>query len=227
MITTLARLLPIALAGAFLPTWTRDTILLLGTGKPPWNSVAFVAGNAASRIAVGLTALFVLNVEVIAQFATREGHVDPRLLAIGGAAFIALAVVTFARHPRTESDPESEPGWLAALGRVPWYAAFGLGFGFVLLPGVQYVYFASGLTLIASAGLGPLEEVGALAVFVIILEGMLLAPLAMYAVRPQTSKAALGRFRDWIGRNSRVVGGAILGVIGAALLVAAAVQSMR
>jgi len=225
VIETLAKLLPIAVAGAFLPTWTRDTILLLGTGTPPWNSVSFVAGNASCRMALGLSALFVVDSDRLVALAQRESRTNPWLLAGGAVVCLVLAVVAFERPEREPGpDPDRLPSWIAALERVPWYAAFALGFAFMLLPGVQYVYFFAGITVIASSGLAPLEEIVLLVVFVLLLETMVATPLAIYAIRPHASKALLERFKGWIGRNGPALGAAIFAILGIALGVSAIVQ---
>jgi hypothetical protein len=225
VIETIGKLFPIAVAGSFLPTWTRDTILLLGTGTPPWNSVAFVAGNASCRLGIGLVALFAVNSDRLSRLATSESRSNPWVLAVAAAVFFGLALFALSRSGAgAKTDPDSAPGWMSTLERFPWYGAFGLGFLFMLVPGVQYVYFLAGMTVIASAGLGPIAEIGLLVLFVAALEVMLLTPLAIYAMHPSTSRAVLEKIKAWIGRNGQVVGAVVLTVIGIAFAVTAAVQ---
>jgi hypothetical protein len=225
VIDAIGKLIPIVVAGSFLPTWTRDTILLLGTGTPPWNSVAFVAGNASCRLAIGLVALFAVDSDRLSRLAANQSQSNPWVLAGAALVFFALALFTLRQSgSAAKADPDSVPGWMRALERFPWYAAFGLGFLFMLMPGIQYVYFLAGMAVIASAGLGPIAEIGLLVLFVGALEVMLLTPLAIYAIHPRTSRALLERLKVWIGRNGQVVGAVVLTVIGIAFAVSAAVQ---
>jgi len=50
MLETLAQLMPFAIAGAFVPTWTSRVIIFLGTDRPLGTSIGYVVGNFTYRI---------------------------------------------------------------------------------------------------------------------------------------------------------------------------------
>ena len=63
--TVLASLLPFAIAGAMVPSWTKYVIVLLGSKRPITNGLAFVAGNATFRLIFGVVALWLFAIEPI------------------------------------------------------------------------------------------------------------------------------------------------------------------
>ncbi len=223
VIETFVRLLPFIAAGAFLPTWTRDSMLLLGTGRPPWNSFAFVSGNASFRMLLGLAALFVFTSSSISRLIlglSKSSGSHPWIL-VGLAILFGLLALAMVLRKGGRPDADRLPTWLGAMDRFPWYAAFALGFVEVALPGIQYVYFLGAVGVIAASGLGPIREILLLLVVVTSLQAMLVIPVAVYALWPAGSQGIIERVKAWLARNSRAAGAAILAVIAVALAIRA------
>lgn len=214
MLATVGKLLPFAIGGAFLPTWTSWVVLLLGTERPLGNSFAYVAGNAVWRIALGFGAIFIASISIPTS--------EQQTLAIPTWAAWAIAAILLAsgvwlvvfRPSGTRTPLERLSGWIGRLKRLPPWAAFGYGVYNCALPGSQWVYFLGGCAVIASSGLAWEWQIVLLAVFVASLETMLLAPILLYMRRQEAASAAFAHLDSWLARNAVSVLGGILLMLG-------------
>lgn len=212
---TLSGLLPFVAAGAFLPTWTRDVIILLGTGRPLLNASAYVAGNAAFRLGLGVAVLYGLDVSALTETSGRGSwSSSPWVLGLGAAALLGLASWLATRPPRATDEL---PKWLQAFERLNPAVSFLLGAAFVAAPGIQYVYFLGGMDAIAGSGVSDGAKLLLLLAFVLSLQVMLVVPIVLYAVAGDRARRPLDSFKRWLGRYGARVGGLILGVFGAYL----------
>jgi len=209
VLDTLVHLLPFAIAGAFLPTWTSYVILLLGTERPLTNAIAYVAGNATWRMLVGFVAIFIVS---FAAPETRErGIALPSWLAWALAVTLsAVGLWLVMRRPAAAAQGETTPRWLRAFRQLPPWAVFGYAVYNCALPGVQWVYFLGGTAVIASSGFSWGPQLIMLAVFVASLQFLLVTPIVIYARRREEARAAFDRLEAWLARHGTRVFGAIL-----------------
>ena len=200
-------LAPFALAGVFLPTWTLFVIVLLGTRQPALNALAFVAGNAAFRMALGLTALFITG-----TFPVPGPSDDPsRSQAIGLAiAAAALFLLGISRLKAPEDPHRSLPSWMLRFERLGPATAFVVGAVTVASPGIQWVYLLGAVSVIDATNLTGAEQTLALLGLVLFLQLMLCLPIAVYAVAPSRSTQLLASLKLWINGHANRVTGAIL-----------------
>jgi hypothetical protein len=214
VLETLVHLLPFVIAGAFLPTWTSYVILLLGTDRPIVNASAYVAGNATWRMLLGFVAIFVVS--LAAPETQEQGIVLPPWFAwsLAGILF-AMGIWLVMRKPAAAAGGDSTPRWLKAFRRLPPWAVFGYAVYNCALPGVQWVYFLGGTAVIASSGYGWELQLVMLAVFVALLQIMLVTPIVIYARRRDRAKASFERLELWLARHATTVFGAILIMIAA------------
>jgi hypothetical protein len=216
---TLIALAPFVAVGAFLPTWTLYVVILLGTKRPLANGLAFVAGNAAFRLALGAAALAAVKLPRIdpsgggtpSEQATRAGLL--------GAIFLALALAQWRQRRSTGAGARKV---LDLLERTPPWLSFVLGFAFCAAPGAQWLYQLGALGVIQDLGVSLGAQLAWLVAIVFALELMLLAPLVLYVVMRGHADALLARFRMWLEHNSARAAAYVLGTIGALLLLRAA-----
>jgi|GEM_PF-2425320 len=215
MLQVVAQLLPFAVAGAFLPSWTSRVIILLGTERPLSTASAYVAGNATWRLGLGLAAVFVAS--LTAPEAAGRGITIPVGVAWAAAVSFAVAGIWLtARKPRAEQPEAAKPPrWVNGLKRFPPWAAFGYGVYNCALPGAQWAYFLGGCGAIAASGFAWGWKILLLVVFVAVLEVMLIAPIALFAFKRDRAQAGLARLDKWLARHSATVTGGILIMIGA------------
>ena len=215
MVRTVAQLLPFAIGGAFLPTWTSHVILLLRTERPVATASAYVGGNAIWRLVLGFAAIFVVSVTAPEQ--GRQGVSIPVGVAWTIAALLAATGAwLLARRSKADgTEAKTLPKWIGRFKRFPPWAAFGFGVYNCATPGSQWVYFLGGCGVIASAGLAWEWRIVLLVVFVAVLEVMLVAPIIIYARRREEATAGFARLDRWLARHAATVVGGILVMLGA------------
>jgi hypothetical protein len=211
VIETAAAMLPFALAGAFLPTWTIFVIIFLGTTRPASNAAAFILGNATFRLGLGLFVLFVTPVAVpeLPQGAESSGLTG----IVYGVAALLFALMAFGQFRHRNDPPRPMPGWVSSLERMPPIVAFGFGFITVAAPGIQYVYFLGGMSVLAGASLNTPETLVLLVLFVAFLEIMLVVPLGIFLLFRRRAEELLARFKNWIEVNNRATTAVILALL--------------
>ncbi|MDH4140069.1 MAG: GAP family protein [Coriobacteriia bacterium] len=212
-----AAMLPFALAGVFVPSWTKYVIILLGSGRPLANASAFILGNAAFRFFLGVAVLLSFRINVVQDTTTNPpGGAHWYLVAIG----LLLVGIGFYLIRKRPQDRDELPGWLRALERIKPWAAFVAGLAMMAAPGVQYVYFLGGMGVAVNSSLDSLTQFLLLLAFIAFLELMLLSPIVVFALGGGRSTAMMQSFKQWLGRNEFKVFGAIIGAFGLFLLYA-------
>jgi len=217
----LVSLLPVAIAGAIVPTWTSHVILLLGTRRPVLASSMYVAGITAARLALGIAVLFFTGTDAfdsLAKSASRDAAVGTSTwLTVFGLLLLIPGLLLVFRRPKRETA-EGVPRWLARFEGFPPWAAFLWGAVNFLMPGVQYAYFLGGMTIIAAPGTNQAEQVAWMLFFVAFLDLMLVTPIILYLVYKEKAAPKLDAIKNWLGRNGGRVAGGILAFFGAYLL---------
>ena len=214
--TVLANLLPFAIAGAMVPSWTKYVIILLGSKRPLTNGLAFILGNAAFRLLFGIGALWLFNVSPVDQtIENPPGGQDSLYLIVPAILLLILGIWLFRKKPKRDNEM---PKWLKALEGVKPSLAFGAGFMMVALPGIQYVYFLGGIGVIHKAGMSAAQMLIVLVVFVAFLQLMLLSPIVIFRLGGKRSEELMARFKVWLGKNEFKVFAVILLGFGGFLL---------
>ncbi|MFF7750768.1 GAP family protein [Streptomyces sp. NPDC007971] len=191
-------------------------IIVLAT---PWgrlNGLVFVTGWV-----VGLSGLGAVMLVVGGQgSATTHGHpadwVGVVKLVLGVA--LALLAVRLWRHRPTDVTQARLPQWMAAIDRFTpvkiFLLALLLSAGNLKNAPLTIAAAAS----ISSSGLPVGQQVGALAVFVVIASVGLLTPLGVYLVMGERAKNMLGNWKDWAARHNVAVMAVLFFVFGLKLL---------
>lgn len=209
MIDVALDVVPFAVSGAILPTWTVFVIALLLTTRPLSNALAFIAGNAVFRLSLGIVVLFALRSLPAVPGPAEE---PSRAMAFG---FLALAtllaglgVAAWVRGDRPDA------GGSVVLDRFTAFkpaASFALGFASVASPGIQYVYFLGGVGVLLASPLSTGPRILILLALVVSVQLMLLVPVAVYALTRETADEKMEAMRRWIeGHRNRIAGTVML-----------------
>jgi hypothetical protein len=204
-------MLPFALAGSILPTWTLMVIALLGTSRPAANAWAFIAGNAAWRLGLGVVVLFLIPDVRPPELPMLRRDVEITAYLLVALITGALAAVEWFRKRRP--DPGGPAKWMSRFESIRPLSAFATSALFCASPGVQWVYFLGGMTAIRAARLPASQQAALLLVFVLIVEAMLMTPALIYAVSPRTASRSLERFKGFLLRESHRITAVVLGLV--------------
>lgn len=214
----LTALLPFAIAGSILPTWTLVVIALLGTQRPVANASAFVAGNAAFRLLLGLMVLLVIPLPESESFRLDSGTYDARLVLAFGVALFALALWIWSRS----GDPRAGE-WVERAERIRPRTSFVAGAVAVASPGVQYAYLLGGIAAILETG-STAEGVFALVLFVVTLQWMLALPIAIYVLFRERASRILANLKGFLRKRGNQLVAGVLGLAGSYVIVLGFVQ---
>jgi hypothetical protein len=213
------QIIPFAIAGAFVPTWTSRVIILLATGKPVANGLAFVAGNFTYRFLLGLVLLYVSDVTALEEL-TRGGSTQPSTLFI--AAFLLFSLA-FWLWRQSAGQSEELPGWMRALERVHPALSFVYGALLVALPGVQYVYFIGALSVLITGTNDFITQIVGLLFFCAFVQLMMLAPIVAFVRYNDAAQPRLDAMKNWLAHHGNQVTAGLLCLFGGYALVLGAV----
>lgn len=209
------QIMPFAIAGAFVPTWTSRVIILLATGKPVANGLAFVAGNFIYRFLLGLVLLYVSDVTALQEL-TRDTSTQASTLFI--AAFLLFSLA-FWLWRQSAGQSEELPGWMRALERVHPALSFVYGVLLVALPGVQYVYFIGALGVLITEMNDFVMQLVGLLFFSAFVQLMLLAPIVAFVRYNEAAQPKLDAMKDWLAHHGNQVTAGLLCLFGGYALV--------
>jgi hypothetical protein len=209
-----ATIVVMAIAIGLEPFRIGMTVLMLNRPRPQLQLFAFLCGGFAMGMTVGLVVLFVFR-----QLLIESTHFTlPKVQLVIGALALLAAAYLWVRPGPTEND---DKGWMSRLvarltqGGSLWVAATaGLA---IALPSLD---FLAVLAVILASGTGAATQVAALVLFQVVAFTLVEVPLISYLVAPQRTLAAMTSLNQWMRARRRREVAALLGVVGAVLLVA-------
>ncbi|MFE2063324.1 GAP family protein [Streptomyces sp. NPDC059467] len=191
-------------------------ILILATPQGRLNGLLFALGWVLGLAALGAIMLAVGGSGGASAHKHPATWVGALKLALG--ALLALfGALQWRRRPKDPSQAQL-PKWMAAIDR------FGpgkiLGLGLLLSAGnlKNAPLTIAAAASISSAGISVPQQIGTLAIFVIIASLGVLAPLAVYLVMGERAKSILGSWRDWAAQHNVAVLAVLFFVLGLKLL---------
>lgn len=208
--------LPIAVGVLISPMPIVAVVLMLVSRRGGTNGLAFLLGWMAGIAAVG--ALVVL---LVGGADTTPDAEPPTWAAAGklvlGLGLLALAVKEWRARPAPGAVPAA-PGWMSAIDSFTAVKAFGLA---VLLGAVNpknLLLVVSGAATIAQATTSTSEQLGALAVFVVVASLGVAAPLVVYLVLGARASVVLERLKSWMTLNNAAIMAVLLLVLGSKMI---------
>lgn len=208
----IAEALPLALAIAASAFPVIPALLLLSSPRPRATSTAYLAAFAGGILLVTLVATALSSV-----IEAREGNPTWAYwlkLAIG----VALVIVGL-RQWVARNEPQDPPGWMQSLSDADVGMAVKIGL-LLALANPKVIVLAAGAGLGIGAAELPAKEVAiALVVFTVVAASAVAVPVVLYLVAGDRVAAPLGRAADWLVANNAAVVAAVIGVVGAVLVV--------
>jgi len=190
MLNLLIHLSVLAFAGAFSPVLISVCILLLSTGHPLSNAIAYVLGLVFSLIVVGGLALVLFDEPLM--LAGPHRGIGPGLsIALGGLCMVA-ALRTYLHVPDPDAPP---PKWLETIHSIVPSRAFVFGIVLMATNLKILVIYTIGVSQILGAGLSRAASLIILLVFVLVIQLGVLMPLFIYLWNPQGASEALTNMR--------------------------------
>lgn len=218
--------LVLAVAISFEPARPMWVPLMLVRPQPMKQLAAFFLGNFASGLLAGLLVLFVFHQTAVGG---NQGASVKIQIGIGIAMLLVASAMSLIK-PRTRVDAGSvefnDGGTVSGSavanltaraqmflrrGKSPWLSGvIGLGTG---LPSIDYL---AALLVIGSSGAEPVAQVGALVMFLIVGNAVVVIPLMTYVLSPQKTLQRVGQFQSWVRSRTRrqlAAGVAVVGLI--------------
>ncbi|MGW0771217.1 GAP family protein [Streptomyces sp. NPDC002676] len=191
-------------------------ILILATPRGRLNGPLFALGWVLGLAVLGGVML------AVGGSGSASTHKHPATWVGALKLALGLLLVLFGARQwrRRPADPSQAqlPKWMAAIDRFTPLKILGLG---LLLSAANAknapLTLAAGAS-ISSAGIPLPQQIGALAVFVVIASVGVLAPLAVYLLMGERAKGVLSNWRDWATRHNVAVMAVLFFVLGLKLL---------
>jgi hypothetical protein len=208
--------LPLAFTAALNPTLLTATMVMLLASEPRRLMSGFLLGAYTISISLGLVIAFTL--EGTSAVTTTQHTLSPVADIVLGVLLVVVAYVLHRGRDRgrrrERADEAKEPRWRKMLDEGSPRTAFAVGL-LLTLPGASYL---AGMSRIGKAGASVPATALSVVLFCVIMLLLLELPLLGFAVAPDATRRAVGRFVEWVTVNGRTVAvrGALL--IGALLV---------
>lgn len=208
--------LPIAVGVLISPMPIVAVVLMLVSRRGGSNGLAFLLGWV-----VGITAVAALVVLLVGE-ADSTADAEPQTWAsilklVLGLGLLALAVKEWRARPASGTTPPT-PRWMTAIDSFTAVKAFGLA---ILLGAVNpknLLLVVSGAATIAQATTVRSEQLGALAVFVVVASIGVATPLVVYLVLGDRAPAVLEAIKAWMTQNNATIIAVLLVVLGSKMI---------
>jgi len=207
----LVELIPLALVIALSPFTIIPGILMLHTPRPRSTSLAFLAGWVLS-IAV-VTAAFVAGSDLIGDL-DKQPRWAPYVRIAIGLALIGLGLYRWFTRHRTQQAPKWMTSMTSAGPRRAFLTALVMNVANVKV----FLMCAAAGVAIATAALGTTLSWVEVAVFTALAASSVAIPVLGYLFFGERLDGPLNRLKTWMEDNHGALIGAILVVIGLALL---------
>lgn len=215
MATVIGDLLPLAVVVAISPIPVAAIILMLLTLRASAASGGFLLGWVAG-IVVGTTVFTVLASTAGLSNSGGPSTTGSWIRVVLGVALLLLARRQWRGRPRGD-EPAHLPKWLAAIDKITFGKAIGLGFVLSINPKNFVMLLAAGTT-IGEGDLSTGQAIIAVAVFTVIAASSVAVPVIGYAFAKERMTAPLDSLKTWLETNNATVMTVLLGVIGVVLI---------
>jgi hypothetical protein len=206
-------ILGFAVGVAISPVPVIAVILMLFTNKATANSLSFLVGWILGLAIAGGIVLAIGLESSEGDESTASGWIK---IAIG-VLFFALAGKQWSSRPRDGEEP-AMPGWMSAIDSFTAVKAGGLGLVLSGLNPKNLGLTIAAMATVSSAGLSTGEEIGTLAVFVVIASLTVAAPVVINMVMGSKATGTLNSMKVWLTANNNTVMMVLFIVLGAKLL---------
>jgi threonine/homoserine/homoserine lactone efflux protein len=204
----------LAVGVAVSPVPIAAVIVMLFTPKARTNAPSFMAGWIVGLSLVGFVVLMIPGLEVSGGEPSTTAGVIKGIL---GGLLLAAGWAAWRKRPGP-GEVASAPTWMDAIDGFGIGKSFGMGFILSAVnPKNLLLVVAAGVT-IAAGGLSTGQEIGVLAVFVLMAASTIAVPVIGYLIVGDRADATFARAKDWLIQNNSVVMAILLLVFGVSLI---------
>jgi hypothetical protein len=217
----MSKIFVFACTAALNPTLLTATTVMLLLPKPKRLMLGYLAGAYTTGIIVGVAIVEWLGNS--GTVSTTQRSVAPGIdVALGLIALIGAYVIWSGhvaqmrerRKQKRKDKPKKPPRWQEALSGGSPRTTFLIGL-VLSFPGASYL---AALTEIHKQNLGTAENIALVICVNLIMLVLLEVPLLAFALAPEWTPVAIGRFREWMARNGATAVATALTAVGAALI---------
>jgi hypothetical protein len=202
-----------AVATMLSPTTLSFSVLALVLGDRPLRTgVWFYLGAIGATLAVGVLAAFVLGNKAASTTSYPKPWVA--VIDIAAALFLVFFGVRFLRRPRNAKRAQGMVDQMSKIASSPWIAI--VGAGAVLANPGGFIPLA--MKAISETNPSTIEYIAEWVFFSVVSLLPLAVALILLAVSRDWAMRLLGRVRDWLVRDARLVGAVIVVLLAAVLL---------
>jgi hypothetical protein len=216
--TTVINILPFAVAVAISPIAIIAVILILLSGEARRNGLAFLAGwilGLSIAVIIALVIASLLPAKPLIPGGKREQIASLVKLVLGGALLL-LGLRAWRQRQKLSGQAPELPQWLATVESCSASRAFGLA-ALLAAAGNLTLILAVGLE-VARARLGIPQEVGALAIFILIASLMDAAIVCYFFLGHDQAAKTLVGLKTWLVVHNATLTAVALLVVGLILL---------
>jgi len=195
----LAEIFVLAVASAVYPTLLAVVIVILNRPQPRRLLTFFLAGAALVSLAIGLTAVFVLDTSSVHRAAR---HVSGPIYIVAGTLALLVGGVLYRQPHRPDPEQKQDKGpslSQRALSRDSSRIAFVLG----IVLDLPSIFYLVGLKDIALAGYTAVQKVLLVVCFNAIMFSLIEVPLIALAVSPELTQRRIQNFDGWLRSHGR------------------------
>jgi hypothetical protein len=209
-------ILPLAIGVAISVLPIIAIILMLITPRARSNGLAFLAGWLLGLVIVGGAVLVIANAAGVSSSSGPSTAVYAIKLTLG-VLFLLLTVKQWRSRPGP-GEQAAPPKWMTALDTFGSGKSLGLGAALSGVNPKNLVLTIGAAASIAQTGLPGGQQVGVLAVFIVLASVTVAAPLVVYLAMGAKASGLLDGWRTWLAGNNAAIMMVLFVVFGALLV---------
>ncbi|MCP3993406.1 MAG: GAP family protein [Actinomycetia bacterium] len=210
---TIGDILGNAVGVAISPVPIIAVILMLFTAKAAANSLSFLLGWVLGLTIAGAVVL-ALGLEGSDGGEAESGG---WIKIVIGALFLFLGWRQWSGRPR-DGDEAEMPGWMATIDQFNAIKSFGLAFLLAAVNPKNLGLTIAAVVKISGSGLSAAEEIGTLAVFILIASVTVVVPVVLNLALGSRAEGTLTIMKDWLVVNNNTVMTILFIVLGSKVL---------
>lgn len=209
-------ILPLALGVAISPIPVIAAILMLLSPKAKITGTGFLVGWILG-IVVAVTVFTLLSSVLPEEDAAASQPVKGVIQLVLGALLLVMALGQWRKRPRAGEDPVM-PKWMAAIDKVSFPVALGLGFLLSAINPKNLIMAVGAGTAIGAHALDAGSTAVVIAVYTLLAGSTVLVPVVGYLFAADKLRGPLDALHAWLAKENATIMAILLLVIGVSML---------
>ena len=206
----IGEILPLAVGIAISPIPIIAAILMLFSGHAGSTSTGYLVGWV-----LGIVVATGLFTEVSGSVGASEQPTGVSWVKVGLGAVLMMAGL---RQWRGRNEKKGQPKWMAAIDKMGFVQAFGLGFALAAVNPKNLLMAVAAGVAIGAGGLSVADDVIVIVIFTVIAASTVAVPVIAYAVAKDRMRGPLNEAKSWLDEHTAAVMAVLFLVIGAVLV---------